>query len=104
MVKSCARIDKEEHKGWMESHLGQKMRTLFELAKGRNPRAKRPNKKLTLFGMEVRKIRILVRSSVFIIMSLDVMLQNVQTRNPTSMIQKQHEEKHSLLSLNWISL
>lgn len=73
----------------MESHMGQKMRlNLLYLEKGRNPRERRPKAKTNLVRMVVRKRRILARSSVFIIMSLDIMLQNSQTQNPKNMLQQ----------------
>ena len=57
------------------------------MIKERKPRARRPKPKPSLVRMEAMKTRILARSSVFIVMNLNIMLQNVQTRNPASMLQ-----------------
>jgi len=45
------------------------------LEKGINPRAIRPKAKPSLVRMKVRKRRILARSSVFIVMNLDIAIK-----------------------------
>jgi len=67
--------------------------------KGKKTKGKKAIGKIEFNQNGGKKRRILTRSSVFIVMDLDIMLQNVQRRNSASMLQ-QREEKHSLLSSN----